>query len=135
MILYNIPSYYNISSYLKTVTDTESDTNKKNIFVPPPFIPTIREYQNVNNDKKLQKNVTMYFFGKVLDWVSYDDNFKSLKKHIKYLDSKKGVRLVYYLLDRFVRHGQTNWYDLKDPQYNLTKDYLRFKLIEHFSKK
>lgn len=135
MILYNIPNYLNLNSYLDAISDTESDTEKKNVFLPPPFVPTIREYQSVNNDHNLQKRVTMYFFGKVLDWVDYDDHFKSLKKHKKYLDSKKGIRLVYHLLKEFVKYGQTNWYDLKDPQYDLTKDYLNYKLKKYFSTK
>jgi len=115
------------------VYSTTFDKNKNNIFLPPPFIKTYYEYTDVNHDLKLQKSVTMYFFGKVLDWIKYDDNFKYLKKHIKYLDSKKGIRLVYNLLKKFVIRGGTNWYDLKDPQYSLTKDYLNYQLKRHFN--
>ena len=37
-------------------------TNKQIYFVPPPFINSTYEYQNVNNDPRLKDNVTSFFY-------------------------------------------------------------------------
>lgn len=100
------------------------------IFQPPPFITTYREFQDVNHDKKLQRRVTIYFLNELLNNL---DKYKLLQKHQKYLDSKEGLKLVYHYLKKFVERGGTNWYDLREPQYDLTMDYLYFSLNRHFN--
>lgn len=108
------------------------DQNKKLIFPPPPFITTYREFQDVNLDKRLQKKVSVYFLKQILNNL---DTYKLLKPKQKYLESKEGLKLVHHLLKRFVERGGTNWYDLREPQYDLTMDYLYYSLNRYFANK
>ena len=113
--------------------DPSNSPNPKNriktIFPAPPLITTFHEYQDVNKDPNLRKNVTEFFYKKSIKWVSKYSEFKPAKKHLKLLKSLDGYKLIYKLLRKFVKKGNTNWYDLRD-QYPLVKDYIRFKLSE-----
>jgi hypothetical protein len=104
----------------------------KLFFPPPPLITTYREFQDVNQDKKLQRKVTVYFLNELLNNL---DKYKLLKPKQKYLESNEGLKLVYNILKRFVERGGTNWYDLREPQYDLTMDYLYYSLNKYFSNK
>ena len=108
------------------------DQNKKLIFPPPPLITTYREFQDVNLDKKLQKKVSVYFLDQILNNLN---TYKLLKPKQKYLESKEGLKLIHHLLKRFVERGGTNWYDLREPQYDLTMDYLYYSLNRYFANK
>lgn len=102
----------------------------------PPFIPHIKsyyEYLDVNQDKNLQKNVTMFFYREMMDkWINNDIQYKKLKNK-KLLKSKDGLQLIYKILNKLVKKGETNWYDLRDPQYELTKDFIFYQLNKFFA--
>ena len=108
------------------------DNDEKVIFVPPPLITTYREFQDVNHDKKLQRRVSVYFLEEMLKNI---DRYRLLKPHQRYLDSIEGLKLIHHLLKRFVERGGTNWYDLREPQYDLTMDYLQYSLNRYFANK
>ena len=88
----------------------------------PPVTPAVYEYQNVNKDVNLRKNVTQFFHHKVLKWMKTESKLKS-----KSLNSIDGQMYIYHLLKLFIRKSRINWYDLRD-NYSLIKEYLIKKL-------
>jgi len=96
-------------------------------FEPPPIIGTFYKYQDVNSNKNLQKNITKYFLKSILKSIKKDDLFSHLKSKYKILKSKDGYNIIYKILKRFVKKGNTNWYDLRD-QKTLIMDYVKYKL-------
>lgn len=107
-----------------------STINDKRIlkyFVPPPIVTTVVEYQNINKDENLRKNVTDFFLKKSIKWIENYDEFKHLKNKLELLKSNKGYNIIYNLLREFVKKGSNNWFDLRN-NYDVIKDYLRYKL-------
>jgi len=96
-------------------------------FIPPPLSPSPFTYQSVNNDKKLQKDVTEYYYNNLFDWIETDRLFKPLKKERKFLETKDGLKLVYKVLKHLVKKNKSNWFDLRSDDF--TKEYLATKLI------
>lgn len=98
-----------------------------------PYVKSYFNYIDVNMDKNLQKNVTMYFYREMLDkWLNNDIQYKKFKNN-KLLQTKDGLQLIYKILNKLVKKGETNWYDLRDPQYELTKDFLFYQLNKFFA--
>jgi|UniRef100_A0A6C0EFS5 predicted enzyme involved in methoxymalonyl-ACP biosynthesis len=96
----------------------------------PPIIDSVYEYQDVNNDKNLQKDVTKFFYKKLLLWISEDNNFDKFKKKINKIEND-GIRIVYILLKKFITRTHINWYDLRD-NYKLIKKFFYIKLSSIF---
>ena len=101
--------------------------NAPKYFPPPPIIPSYIKYQDVNANKELQHDVTSYFLNCLIDWISYDKDFKRFKSDLSFFRSEKGYDFMHKLLRIFVRKGNTNWYDLR-LQEPLVKDYIKHKL-------
>lgn len=95
-------------------------------FVPPPVISSTLTYQNVNKDPELRKIMTEFFLNKSIKWITYDKNFKHLKKNLSLLKSKDGYKIIYNLLRNYVHQNEANWYDLKQIHYEIVKDYLKY---------
>tara|TARA_B100001093_G_scaffold441582_1_gene442795 strand:- start:1461 stop:1811 length:351 start_codon:yes stop_codon:yes gene_type:complete len=102
-------------------------------FPPPAVIGTLIEYIDVNKDKTLRKSVTTFFHKKMIKWVSEYPEFSHLKKYLKIIKSHEGFELMYKVIRSFVKAYNINWYDLKD-NYNIFKDFLKFKFGEYLSK-
>tara|TARA_B110000977_G_scaffold201234_1_gene294889 strand:+ start:4761 stop:5141 length:381 start_codon:yes stop_codon:yes gene_type:complete len=123
--MFRLPNYYSKTFDGKFVNPTIT-----------PFIPHIKsyyEYIDVNQDKKLQKNVTMFFYREMIDnWIINDIQYKKFKNK-KLLKKKDGLQLIYKILNKLVKKGETNWYDLRDPQYELTKDFIFYQLNKFFA--
>ena len=96
-------------------------------FPPPPFIPSIHNYPNVNVDMNLQNSVTDKFQKELIYWMETDPQFKSTKKYLKNIKGPSGHEIVRKILHLFVRRGNTNWYDL-ELQYNVVKQFVLHKL-------
>lgn len=92
-----------------------------------PFIETTYEYQNINKDVNLRKDVTQFFHKKVLKWINENPEFKKYKPKQKFLESVDGQMHIYNLLRHFIRKSGINWYDLRD-NYQLIKEYLSKKI-------
>ena len=92
----------------------------------PPIIESVYEYQNVNSDKNLQKNVTMFFYNKLLSWINNDNNFNKFIK-FKSINTKISILFIYKILQKFISKTNINWYDLRD-NYKLIKKYIYIKL-------
>jgi hypothetical protein len=93
----------------------------------PPLIDSVFEYQDINNDVNLRKDVTDFFHKKILKWIDEYPNFTHLKSQKKYLQSNEGKMKIYNLLRHFIKNSGINWYDLRD-NYSLIKEYLSKKL-------
>ena len=98
-----------------------------NYFPPPPFIPTVRTYQNVNRDENLQKSVSMKFKQHTIYWMENDKSYRSVKKYLKDIKGRNGEMIIRKILNLFVIRGNTNWYDL-ELQYDLIKRFILYKL-------
>ncbi len=116
------------------MSNTDNTDNKDNkntrqqyYFVPPPFVNSIVEYQNVNNDPQLRKNITEFYYNKTIKWIKKYKDFSHLKSKMKILETTKGEKLIYNLLRQYVNNANINWYDLKD-HYKVVKDYLKYKI-------
>ncbi len=120
----------NSVSQIKTQNQTQTQSDKPSVrrFWPvPPVIESVYEYQNINKDPKLRKNVTLFFHKKVLKWVQEYDDFKKYKPKLKFLESVEGQMHIYNLLRHFIKKSGINWYDLRD-NYSIIKEYLKEKL-------
>ena len=93
----------------------------------PPLIDHIVEYQDVNKDVYLRKDVTKFFHEKVLKWINEYDEFKIYKSKLQFLKTTDGQLHIYNLLRHFVKKSGINWYDLRD-NYSIIKEYLNKKL-------
>tara|TARA_B110000908_G_scaffold122496_1_gene143670 strand:- start:6294 stop:6671 length:378 start_codon:yes stop_codon:yes gene_type:complete len=120
LINYRLPNYYT-----KTY-------DGKLIFPGVPHIKSYYEYIDVNEDKNLQKNVTKFFYDELMNkWINDDNLFKKFKNK-KLLKTKEGIQLVYKILLKLVKRGNTKWWDLREPQYILTKDFMFYQLTKFF---
>jgi hypothetical protein len=93
----------------------------------PPVIDSIYEYQDVNKDVKLRKDVTEFFHRKVLKWIEEYPEFTHLKSKKNNLQTDEGKMRIYNLLRHFIKKSGINWYDLRD-NYSVIKEYLSKKL-------
>lgn len=93
----------------------------------PPLIDSIYEYQDINKDINLRKDVTEFFHRKVLKWIDEYSDFTHLKTQKKYLQSNKGKMHIYNLLRHFIKKSGINWYDLRD-NYTIIKEFLSKKI-------
>ena len=93
----------------------------------PPLIESVFEYQNVNTDLHLRKDVTNFFHKKIIKWINKYPEFSNLKSKLGFLNTVDGQMHVYNLLRQFVKKSGINWYDLRD-NYAIIKDYLREKI-------
>ena len=93
----------------------------------PPLIDHIVEYQDINKDVYLRKDVTKFFHEKVLKWINEYDEFKIYKSKLQFLKTTDGQLHIYNLLRHFVKKSGINWYDLRD-NYSIIKEYLSKKL-------
>lgn len=96
-------------------------------FPPPPVIPTIHRYQNVNLDENLQLSVSRKFKEHTIFWMENDKSYKSVKKYLKDIKGPNGIMIIRKILNLFVVRGNTNWYDL-ELQIILVKQFILHKL-------
>lgn len=106
---------------------TINDKRILKYFIPPPIVTSVVEYQNVNKDGRLRKNVTDFFLKKSIKWIEDYKEFKHLENKLEILKSNKGYNVIYNLLREFINKGSNNWFDLRE-NYDVIKDYLRYKL-------
>jgi hypothetical protein len=93
----------------------------------PPLIDSIYEYQDVNKDVNLRKDVTEFFHKKVLKWINEYSEFAHLKSQKHYLETDEGKMHIYNLLRHFIKKSGINWFDLRD-NYSIIKEYLSEKI-------
>ena len=104
----------------------------KMIFPGVPYIKSYYEYIDLNEDKNLQKNVTKFFYDELINkWIPTDKIFNKFKSK-KLLKTKDGLQLMYKILLKLVTKGDTKRWDLREPQYILTKDYIFYQLSKFF---
>jgi hypothetical protein len=102
----------------------QNDTPKYKRYWPvPQFIDRIYEYQDINKDPKLRKQVTEFFIKKVLKWIDSDSEFSKYNNKKEMLNSSEGHLHIYQLLRTYIKKYNTNWYDL-EKNYHSVKQYL-----------
>ena len=85
----------------------------KTIFIPPPIINTTYEYINVNKDPHLREDVTNYFYDK-------------LQYKFKNSSSKSStLKIIYYILKRYIKKYNLNWWDLRSNSSEVSDYILR----------
>ena len=93
----------------------------------PPVIESVFEYQNVNADLHLRKEVTEFFHKKVIKWINNYPEFSKHKSKLTSINSIDGQMHIYNLLRKFIKKSGINWYDLRD-NYSIIKEYLNANL-------
>jgi len=93
----------------------------------PPIHESVFEYQNINTDLNLRKDVTNFFHKKVIKWITNYPEFSHHKNNLTFLESIDGKMHIYNLLRKFIKKSGINWYDLRD-NYAIIKDYLNTQL-------
>jgi hypothetical protein len=111
---------------MNNTSNTVEKPKFKKYYPAPPIIESVYEYQDVNKDVNLRKQVTLYYYNKLLKWIETDDMFKHISK--KNLESVDGQYLIYKLLRKFIKKSKVNWYDLRD-NHSLIKEYL-YKILK-----
>lgn len=105
---------------------TEKPLTRRYWPVPNPIQSTI-EYQNVNVDLRLRKDVTKFFHEKVIKWITNYSEFAQYKSKLSSLKTIDGQLFIYNILRKFIKKSGINWYDLRD-NYSIVKKYINVKL-------
>lgn len=100
----------------------------KKYYPVPPIMPLGYQYQNINHDLTLRKNVTDFFHTKIIKWITNYSEFSNYKNKLDYLNTVDGKIHLYNVLRKFVKRSNINWYDLRD-NYDIVKSYLQKKLF------
>lgn len=125
-----------MSFSLKFIADLNSSTLQTNpdekpkyrrYWPVPPIINSVYEYQNVNTDVNLRKDVTNFFHKKIIKWIQSYPDFAEHKDKLEFIKSTDGKMHIYHLLRKFIHKTGINWYDLRD-NYSVVKKYLNMKI-------
>lgn len=102
--------------------------NPLNLYNPAILnINPVYEYQNINKDVNLRKDVTEYYYNELMKWISTDKQFSKFKSMLSDKHSVDNKMKLYHLLRRLVKKTSHNWYDLRN-KYQLVREYLLHKL-------
>ena len=88
-------------------------------FVPPPFIISYFEYQDLNKDKDMILTIVKYIYEKILVELSKNGKLNKAKK----LDNDDGFILIFKLMEKYVNKNKYKWTDWQNYYYDL-KGYL-----------
>lgn len=102
--------------------------NKKIIynFITPQksYTRIIYDYQDLNKDPKVHEQIINFFQKKIIKWM----NNNLIKKNINFIKSKEGYERIYHLIRKFVKKENVKWYELREKNYALIKEYFIKKL-------
>lgn len=87
----------------------------------------VYEYQNINKDVNLRKDVTEYYYNELIKWISTDKGFYKYKYMLADKNSVENKMKLYHILRKVVKKSGYNWYDLRD-KYQLVREYIIRKL-------
>lgn len=107
--------------------------NKNNInkyYIPPPYINSNIQYQNIDIDPNLRKLITKFYLKKSIKWIKNYKDFENLKHILSKLESNKSISIIYNLLRTYSKKYNINWFNMKEKNnYYSIKAYLKKKLI------
>ncbi len=86
--------------------------------------PSVYEYQNINKDKNLRKEVVKFFQEKIIKWITTKKEFANFNKNE--IESNEGYNKLYEIIRKFVNHKKYNWYDLRSD-YEELREYIANK--------
>ncbi len=82
-------------------------------FVPPPFISSYFEYQDLNKDKEHIVTIVKYMYEKTLVEL-----VKRNKKNLaKKLDNDDGMVLIFKLMVKYLKKNNHKWTDFRKYYY------------------
>ena len=84
----------------------------------------IYNYQDLNKDPKIHDQIINFFQKKIIKWM----NNNLIKKNIDFIKSKEGYEYIYHLIRKFVKKENVKWYELREKNYVLIKEYFIRKL-------
>jgi lysyl-tRNA synthetase class I len=115
-----------LNNLSESIRDATYSPRMPNVFLESPYK---YETTDVGENENLQKDVTDFFYNKTQKWLKEDHEFSKVKKHLKFIKSKKGNPYIYKLLKLFVKKNNVNWYELRgEDHYDDVKEYIRNKL-------
>ena len=129
------PNVQSVASQTETQNTTSNIQEINNKFIPevrrvwpvPIINNSVYEYQNINKDVNLRKDVTEYFYNELTKWASTDRKYSYLDNFTHSKNDIDNKMKVYHLLRKLVKKTSLNWYDLRD-RYSIVKEYLTNKL-------
>jgi hypothetical protein len=90
------------------------------INIQPQYTRIVYDYQDLNKDPKIHQQIVKFFQKKIIKWM----NNNILKKNINFIKSKEGFEHIYHLIKKFVKKENVKWYELREKNYNLVKEYI-----------
>lgn len=93
--------------------------NIKFINIQPQYTRISYDYQDLNKDPKIHYQIVSFFQKKIIKWI----NNNTLKNNIKFIKSEKGFEHIYHLIKKFVKKYNVKWYELREKNYDLIKEY------------
>lgn len=134
-----IPIQYDVNQLLNPTTindllllnNLNQTTNKNKIIsTNQSLYNSTYDYQDLNEDKKLQNDVVVFYHNKTIRWLDENEEFKKLKKHLKFIKSKNGINYVKTVLKLYIKKHNAKWYELRDDiNYDNIKEYIRKNLL------
>lgn len=107
-----------------------STSNTKTVFVPQ--LINTKDYDlDEENDSEYVEEIINFYYKKVLKWITDDIEYKKVKKHNKFMKSKKGYQYLTKILKSFVKkNNNIKWYDMRSKDViDDVKDYIKSKLV------
>jgi hypothetical protein len=94
------------------------------LLVKQPYVELTYAYQNINSNPRIKKEITDFFYNKVIKWINSDDDFKQYK-HGKFVSSSSIDKeiYIYKLLKHLIKKTNLKWYELRDYNYKFVKKY------------
>jgi len=114
------------------IIDLAKKLGPRKYYPVPPSIHVQYNYEDHNENLKLREDVTKFFHKKVIKWINKDSNFKKYSDKLEFFESSDGYLHIYKLLRNFVKKSNVNWWDLRETNYHLIKDYLNVFLTKTF---
>jgi len=103
----------------------------KKYYIPPPYINSNIQYQNIDIDHNLRKLITKFYLKKLIKWIKNYKEFENLKHKLSDLESNKGINIIYNLLRSYSKKKNIKWFDMKEKNnYYSIKNYFNKKLMD-----
>lgn len=98
--------------------------NPLNLYDPSLLnVTPVYEYQNINKDVNLRKDVTEYYYNELIKWISTDKDFSKFRYILSNNNSVENKMKLYNLLRKVVKKSGYNWFDLRN-KYKLVREYV-----------
>ena len=115
---------------LNNINQTQAIKTNKIISINQSLYNPTYDYQDLNEDKKLQNEVIIFYHNKLIKWLDENEEFKKLKKHLKFIKSKNGINYIKTVIKLYIKKHNAKWYELRDDiNYDNVKEAIRKNLL------